>query len=86
MFTIIKNREIPNKNRGRGMSKYPLSQMDVGDCFDVSVNPNNDYTYTQVGVRLANAAYSYRTTKKPLTRWSIRTDRDFQRVTLWCIK
>jgi hypothetical protein len=86
MFTIIKNREIPNKTRGRGASKYPLSQMSVCDCFDVSVNPNNDYTYAKVGACLANAAYSYRTAKKPLTRWSIRTDRDLQRVTLWRVK
>jgi hypothetical protein len=87
MFTIIKDRKIPNNNRGRGGSaKYPFSQMNVGDCFDVSVNPNNDYTYTKVGSRIASAAYSYRTTKKPLTRWSVRIDRDLQRVTVWRTK
>jgi hypothetical protein len=87
MFTIIRDREIPKNNRGRGGSaKYPLSQMNVGDCFDVSVNPNNDYTYSKLVARLSSAAYSYRTTKKPLTRWSVRLDRDLQRVTVWRIK
>ena len=75
MFTIIRDREIPKNNRGRGGSaKY------------VSVNPNNDYTYSKLVARLSSAAYSYRTTKKPLTRWSVRTDRDLQRVTVWRTK
>jgi len=85
MYTIIKNREMP-AIVNNSPNKYPFANMKVGECFDVSVNPANDYTYKRVANSLSQASYYFRTHKKPLTRWTTRTDRALQRVTVWRIK
>ena len=85
MYTVIKGRDIPDYIRGPG-TKYPFVTMVVGDCFDVIVSPDNDYTMARTVSRVSAAAAAYRTSKKPLTRWTVRQDKDNKRVTCWRIK
>jgi len=58
MYKIIKGITPPERKSSRGVPKYPLNEMKVGECFEVPTSPTNPAK--KVKQRLWGAAYTHK--------------------------